>query len=209
MKHTYIILIISFISVCQISGQSKYEKGMQTAFDLWEEGKHMKASAMFERIAQAESDNWIPVYYAANILIVNSFETQDLSQREATLDKATKLIEKAHQLSENNSEITTLEGVLLTGYLAMDPNTYGMTYSAKIPSLHQKAIQLNPDNPRAHANMVEYEMGAAQFFGQNVSEICKKMTEIIPKFKNQKIDVAFAPSFGLERAEQVVSNCNE
>lgn len=209
MKHLFITMTISLISFCQLFAQSQYEQGMQQAFKLWEDKKPMEAVALFERIAQAEVENWIPVYHAANILIVNSFGITDMSKREATLDKATALIQSAHQRSENNSEITTLEGMLLTGYLAMDPETYGMTYSAKIPTLHQKAIEQNPDNPRAYANMIEYEMGAAQFFGQDVKVICQKMKEIIPKFKNQKVDAPFAPSYGLERAEQVVANCNE
>ncbi len=209
MKNTYIIIIVTLLSLCSLTAQSQYEQGMQKAFKLWEENKSIEAVALFERIAQAETENWIPVYHAANVLIVTSFGITDKSKREATLDKATKLIKAAHQRSENNSEITTLEGMLLTGYLAMDPETYGMTYSAKIPTLHQQAIEQNPDNPRAYANMIEYEMGAAQFFGQDVNAICQKMNEIIPKFKNQKVDIPFAPSYGLERAQQIAKNCNE
>jgi len=207
MKNIILITIIITITCITLNAQSKYEQGMQKAFSLWEEGKSMEAVALLERIAQAESDNWIPVYHAANILITSSFEIKDLSKRESTLEKAKSLVQIAHDRSSENSEITTLEGMLLTGYLAMDPATYGMTYSAKIPVLHQKAVEQNPDNPRAYSNMIEYEMGAAQFFGQDVKTICEKMKEIIPKFKNQKIEEAYAPSYGIERAQQIIDNC--
>lgn len=208
MKH--ILLIIATSCLCfSLQAQSKYEQGMTKAFGLLEEGKVKESVALFERIAQAESDNWIPVYHAAQFLIISSHGIKDMSEREATLDKATKLVKMAQERSKDNSEITTLEGMLLTGYLAMDPGTYGMTYSAKIPTLYEKAIEQNADNPRAYANMIEFEMGAARFFGQELGPICEKMKEIIPKFKNQKVDEAFAPSYGLERAEQVVANCNE
>lgn len=208
MKNIFLIIICTAF-YCSVSGQSKYEQGMQKAFGLWGEGKVKESVALFERIAQAESDNWIPVYHAAQLLIISSHGIEDMSQREATLEKATGLVNMAYQRSEDNSEVTTLEGMLLTGYLAMDPGTYGMTYSAKIPALYEKAIEQNPDNPRAYANMIEFEMGAARFFGQELGPICKKMKEIIPKFKNQKVEEPFAPSYGLERAEQVVANCNE
>lgn len=208
MKYISLIIILT-ISSFSLHAQSKYEQGMQKAFGLWEEGKLAESVSLFERIAQAESENWIPVYHAAQFLIISSHGIEDMSQREATLEKATVLVKMAKQRSQDNSEITTLEGMLLTGYLAMDPGTYGMTYSAKIPALYEKAINQNPDNPRAYANMIEFEMGAARFFGQELGPICKKMKEIIPKFKNQKVDKPFAPSFGLKRAKQIVANCNE
>ena len=59
-----IIFLISIISYSGIA-QSKYEDGMQKALDLWGADKPWKAVNLFERIASAEPDEWLPPYYAA------------------------------------------------------------------------------------------------------------------------------------------------
>ncbi|WP_010522883.1 hypothetical protein [Aquimarina agarivorans] len=62
------ISIISFVLVAFFANaQSNYEKGMQKAFGLWQENKIEEASNLFERIANAEKENWLPYYYVANV----------------------------------------------------------------------------------------------------------------------------------------------
>ena len=207
MEKLILILSLALFTASVVKSQSQYETGMQKAFGLWEEGKSNEAVAMFERIAQAEKDNWVPVYHAANVLIASQFQVEDTETKNAMLEKAKEIIAEAHKRDPNNSEITTLEGLLYTGYVAMDPGTYGMKYSGKIMQLHGTAIALDPENPRAHANQIEYEMGSAKFFGNDLAPYCERMKEIIPKFENQKSDVPFAPTYGIERAKQVAESC--
>ena len=203
-------IVIAFLFITNwVSAQSQYEAAMQQAFELWKENKSMEAFAMFDRIGQAEKENWVPLYHAANVLISSSFAIESTEERNTTLEKAKAIIAEAHNRSADNSEITTLEGLLYTGYVAMDPSVYGMQYSGKIMELHGKAIALNPDNPRAHANKIEYAMGSARFFGQDLAPFCEQMKAIIPKFDEQQSDIPFAPSQGKERALQIANSCNE
>ena len=58
---TILAVLISTITFAQ----DQYTTGMQKAFQLWGEGKTADASNMFERIASAEMDNWLPYYYVA------------------------------------------------------------------------------------------------------------------------------------------------
>ena len=58
---TYLTLIILCLTVA-VGAQDKYAQGMQKAFDLWQDNKSTEAVALFERIAQAEKDNWLPSY---------------------------------------------------------------------------------------------------------------------------------------------------
>ncbi len=205
IKYTFVF--IAFIFSAQSFAQGAYEKGMQKGLSLWGENKTVEAVAMFERIAQVEKDNWLPLYYASNILIIQSFSDSTTDIKNERLKKATQLIEKAHGLSPDNSELLTLEGMLYTGYVAMDPATYGMQYSGKIMDLHARAIELDPSNPRAHMNSIEYELGAAQFFKTDTAPICEKMKSVLVKFDEQSTDLPFAPKGGKERALQVIENC--
>ena len=208
MKKIIFLLAISLCFATISIAQSQYESGMNKAFGLWKEGKNSEAVALFERIAQAEKDNWIPMYHAANLLISDQFQLKDVTVKNDMLKKAKGIIENAHKRSENNSELLTLEGMLYTAYVAMDPDTYGMKYAPIIMQLHGKASGINPNNPRALANQIEFEMGSARFFGNDLSPFCEKMKEIIPKFENEKPSEPFAPSHGLERAKQIADSCN-
>ena len=57
------LIIIAIILVSGISSaQTNYEKGMQKAFALWQDNKMDEADNMFERISNAEINEWLPHY---------------------------------------------------------------------------------------------------------------------------------------------------
>ncbi len=201
-----ILIMLGLIGTAQ--SQSQYEAGMGQAFGLWSDAKPIEASALFERIAQAEKDNWLPYYYAANTLITASFETKDATMINEILKKAAGFITKAQELSPDNSEIITLEGLLYTGYVAMDPMTYGMQYSNKIINLHARAIELDAENPRAQLNKIEYEMGSARFFGTELSTFCEAIESTKPLFENQESSIPFYPNYGVDRVSILLKQCN-
>ncbi|MBT8190386.1 MAG: hypothetical protein HKO89_06145 [Saprospiraceae bacterium] len=207
MKNILLTLNFVLFGLILSIAQGQYESGMGQAFDLWTNGKHAEAVALFERISQAETENWLPSYYAANVLITQSFAPGDLEQRFAYLESAKAHIEKCHERSPDNSEVYTLEGLLYTGYVAADPGTYGMTHSQKIMDLHGKALELDPDNPRALSNSIEYEMGTARFFGQDLTPFCERLNEMLPLFEKQNSEIPFAPKYGKERVTQIISQC--
>ena len=86
MKHL-IVLLLATVSI-SVTAQTAYEKGMQKALGLWSEGKSTEAVAMFERIAGAEKDNWLPNYYVALVSTTTAFNIKDKTQVDALLKKA-------------------------------------------------------------------------------------------------------------------------
>ncbi|NNK29134.1 MAG: hypothetical protein HKP06_12935, partial [Flavobacteriaceae bacterium] len=171
MKQLLIIsaILVSFIA----SAQNNYEKGMQKAFELWSDNKPTEAANLFERIAGAEQDNWLPSYWAAQINIVKSFGEKDADKLSAQLDKAQELIDFATSISQDNPEIMVMQALLHTAWVAYDGATYGMTLSGKVVEIYSKAIQIAPNNPRVILNKAEWDMGAARFFGQDMAPFCK------------------------------------
>ena len=206
-----IIFTTALIITCFLfaDAQSKYEIGMTKAFDLIGERKIDESVAMFERISQAEQDQWLPAFHGAHTLIWSSFAVMEKSEREAMLEKAKLLVATAQERSADNAEIYSLEAMLYTSYMAFDPATYGMMYAGKVEGLHNKAIDLDPSNPRVISGKIRNAHGKASFFGQDTSSYCEEMKKIIPKFKAEKVKEPFAPSFGLREAEGFVQNCNE
>ncbi|NBB89096.1 MAG: hypothetical protein GVX96_04865 [Bacteroidetes bacterium] len=204
-----LILCFLFLLPAYFLQAQNYEESMKKAFSLWENDRDEQAVALFQRIAQAETEKWLPSYYAANIDIVHSFKNGQSETVQSHLDRARKNLDIAVKRSPNNSEITTLEGLYYTVYVRIYPATYGMKYSNKIMALHEKAVELDPKNPRAHMNLIEYEMGYARFMGEDMTPFCQMMEQVLPLFDEQDTATAFSPKYGKERALEVVNSCGD
>ena len=207
MKRVFIIIAI-FIAT-GISAQSKYQKGMQKAFNLWENGKLTEASQLFERISKAEPTKWLPPYYAATIEILGSFGMKDESKLTTKLNKAQEFLDAAKSNSENNPEIIITQALLNLGYIAFDGQKYGMTLSGKNNMLYAKAMEIAPKNPRVILGKAEWEMGAAKFFGKSMKPYCEQVKKAIELGKKEKYDIEFYPKFMVERAEGILKQCEK
>ncbi len=201
-------LLIAMIISTMVQAQN-YEEGMQKAFELWGQNQTTEASNLFERIANAEQDNWLPAYYAANINVLSSFGEQDKEKLTAKLDKAKELLGIAKAISPNNPELMVLEALMHTAWIAYDGATFGMTLSPTVMSLYAKAEVIAPDNPRVVFSKAEWDMGSARFFGQDTAPFCKDIKRAVQLFDTFKPESPFHPNWGKERAQQVLAQCNQ
>ncbi len=202
-----IIIIATLLISVATTAQTNYEKGMQKAFELWGSNKPAEASNLFERIASAEPDNWLPPYYAAQVNIVSSFGEKDKEKLTAQLKKAQDLINDATAISKDNPEILVMQALLHTAWVAFDGATYGMTLSPKVMQLYAKAEQLAPKNPRVVYCNAEWNIGSARFFGQDVTPFCKDLERALELFANFKAETPFYPKWGKDRAEMLLKSC--
>jgi hypothetical protein len=207
MKQFTATAILVLIGVA-LTAQTQYQTGMQKAFDLRKAGNATAASNMFERIAQAETDNWLPPFYVAQINVFSSFEEKDESKLTSQLKKAQDFINDAKAISKENAEILVLEAQLLTAWIVYDGQKYGMKYSGKISELYSKALQLAPDNPRVVLGKAEWDMGAAKWFGKPTDPYCQDVKRAIELFATFTQPEEFYPQGGLEHAQKVLAeNC--
>ena len=204
-----VITIIILVLATNLSAQSQYEKGMAKAFEFWEAKKNTEASQLFERIATAEKDNWLPPYYAATIEILGSFQIKEEAKLIAKLTKAQEFLDMAKTISPNNPEILITQAFLNVGYMAFDGKKYGMSKSMLNTSLYAKAFELAPNNPRVVLSKAESDMGAARFFGQSIEPFCKDVKRAIELGKKEKISQKFYPKFMMNRAEGILKQCEK
>ncbi|WP_340202608.1 hypothetical protein [Ascidiimonas sp. W6] len=201
-------LVVFLIAQMGITAQdTTYEKGMQKGFTLWEQGKPEEASQLFERIAAAEKENWVPFYYVAYLNTIHSFGEKDLEKLNFHLAKAQKYIDSAITISENNAELLTLQALIHTAWISYDGQTYGMKLSGKTTALHQKAMALAPQNPRVVLANAEWNMGSAKFFGKDTSPYCQDIAKALELFATFKTETQFHPSWGKERAAVLLNSC--
>lgn len=204
-----VTIIIAMLFAVNLSAQSQYEKGMNKAFELWGKQKNKEAAQLFERIANAEKDNWLPSYYAANILIIDGFAIKDEAALTTHLNKAQKLLDISKSISKDNPEVLITQAFLNLVYVAFDGQKYGMTLSGKNVQLYTKALQLDPTNPRAVLAKAQWDIGGAKFFGQPTAPFCKEIERSIELFKKEKKKGMFHPFGGIERAEAALKQCGK
>ncbi len=199
------IVLLSFSGI----SQTQYQNGMQKALDQWDQNKPWEAVNMFERIALAEPDEWLPPYYASMITIIHSFGEKDEAKLKAQLDRALEFMNDAKAISKDNPEIIILDCLWHTVWVANDGATFGMKYGAKVSMMYQDALKLAPDNPRVIINKAEWDIGGAKFFGQSTDTFCKEIQRAIDLFPDFEPAGEFYPTYGLDRAKIVLQEyCN-
>ncbi|TSE10492.1 hypothetical protein [Aquimarina algiphila] len=202
-----LLIIISFLSITTIHSQTAYEKGMNKAFELWGSKNPDEAINLFERIARAEKENWLPFYYAAQVHIITTFGIKDGNEIETRLKKAQDFLNEARTFSKENAEISIMEAMLNTAYVVYNPSVYGPTLSAKVEELYRKAKALEPENPRAMLYHAEWKMGGAKFWGKDPKAFCPEIEKAILYFENETNDVPFYPKWGMDQIERIQKNC--
>lgn len=204
-----ILLITALLTTAFAFAQGQFEQGMTKAFALWKEGKTTEASAMFERIASAEKDNWLPNYYVALVNTTASFGTKDKETVSALLNKAQSALDIIMVKYPQNAEILVMQAMIYTGWVAFDPMTNGMALSGKVMEMYAEAGKIDPNNPRVVFGKAEYEMGGAKFFGTDTKPMCAEVDRSIQLFEKFKPETPFSPQWGMERALATQKECNK
>lgn len=206
---TKIITVITLFICSLLSAQTQFEQGMGKAFGLWKEGKNAEASAMFERIAAAEKNSYLPNYYVALINTTAVFSEKDKTKIDLLLTKAQDALDKEIIKDQNNAELYVLQALIYTGYVVADPMTNGMKYSGKVMEAYGKAKAIDPNNPRAVFGEADYQLGGAKWTGVDTKPLCVQVDKAVELFATFKPETQFSPKWGLERALEAQKNCKK
>ncbi len=202
-----IITTLALLFCTSLFSQSQFEKGMAEAMQLWKENKNTEASALFERIASAEKDNWLPNYYVALVNATAAFQTKDKQIINLLLTKAQAALDIETAEDANNVELMIVQCMIHTAWIVYDPMTNGMKLSPIVKGIYTKAGFLAPNNPRVMFGKAEFEIGGAKYFGTDTKPLCAQIEKSIELFSNFKPESPFHPTWGLEKAQQALKEC--
>src|SRR6185436_18205762 len=153
MKKLFFYLCV-LMSVTIHAEDTKYMQAMQKAVTMLDSAKDeaafQNAYNTFERIGNANPAEWLPLYYQSFSSTMIGLGQKENSKKDEYLDKASTLADKADSLSPNNSEIAVLQSFVNSMKITVDPMTRGQKYGMQSSMLIQKAIKLDPENPRAY-----------------------------------------------------------
>jgi hypothetical protein len=204
---TKIITIIALFVASVVSAQGQFEQGMGKALQTWKEGKPAEAVAQLERIASVEKTNWLPNYYIALINTTQAFSEQDKTKMLSLIESAQKAQDVCNSLAQENPEVLVMQAMIHTASIVYDPMTNGQKLSGDVMYILNKAYKIAPENPRVVFQKASFEIGMAQYFGQDTKPLCAQIEKAIELFATFKPETALHPSWGLDRAQAELKNC--
>jgi hypothetical protein len=212
MKKLSMIIIGTLLSM-SLFAQSSYEEAMQTALGKFGSAASINelqaAASQFERIAELETEEWLPAYYASLIYCIITFRTDDPQKKEAFLKQSQSLIDNAMKVAPNESEIYTLQGMHYQAYIGIDPARNGQIYGPKASGAFQTAIKLNADNPRPYYLQAVSLMHTPREYGGGNEVALPLFEQAMKLFNSSTTENSFYPNWGKEDCEQNLLMCKK
>lgn len=208
MKKSILALTGLFcLSVAFANGQ--FEKAMGQNIPAMFQAKDVAALQssinQLNRIGEVEENRWEPHYYVAFGYVRMMTMSAGAEKQDTYLDQALAAIEKAESIESNNSELVALRGYVHMMRVTVDPATRGMQYSGMAFNDFNKAVQLNPENPRAHYLLGQMQYGTAQFMGGGDGGACESFGNAKNLFDANGDAQSIAPSWGASENEGVIA----
>lgn len=203
---TVVLFMASFIS------KAKDERFMQAMGQaLMELGKAKDAGSLqevankFERIANTETAEWLPNYYAGLCYNIMAQKQKDGVEIDKYLDKSDTFIDKlSKQKVTSQDEVEVLKAQNYMMRIAVDGQARWMKYGSAFEGAIAKAKEINPENPRAYALKAQMIYYTPEQFGGGAEKACPEVQEAMTKFTNFKPTSPIAPTWGAEQVKSLV-----
>ena len=225
MKHA--LLAAAIFAAFTVHAQSdKYMDAMKknlesfradSTQDHWE-----TMAASFQRIGDAEKTQWLPYYWSAMSLATEGWmyfpnekgqtavKTADLSSAVATMATRIKdMTDKAEALATSDtakSEIYTIRNMAATQQMLVDPQSRYMTFGAEAGQDLDKAMTLNPNNPRVYYLKGMSLFGTPEQFGGGKA-VAKPMFQKAVDLGKAEEQKPLYPHWGLDMSEAMLAAC--
>lgn len=207
---TRIITIIALTIAGMLSAQSKDSVNLVEAVSYFNQNQYQEAKNLFEKEVEANEKNWLPNYYLALIYSIEALENNGKQEKmKVLLEKAQQYQDKANRLQPENAEVMIVQAMIHTGWIVYNPMVYGRDLSLVVDHLYNKAVSIDPNNPRVVLQKASYDIGKAKYFGQDTQQYCAEVAKAIELFSTFKPESSLHPSWGLILAEKTYSNCNQ
>ena len=199
MKKTIFILCAMFIASFSFAQMpEKFVKAMEpkiAAVDTTSSIQGLTDLAnSFERIAEAEKNQWLAYYYAAfcntsaGLMVAGSGDMMaaKADKTDPYADKAEKQIKKAEEMMKDNSEIYIVKKMIATLRMIGDPMNRYMTYGPEAQAMLDEAKKLDANNPRVYLLEGQDKFYTPQEFGGSKEEakvLFEKSKQLFETFK--------------------------
>lgn len=211
MKKIILTLAIALISIASMAQKAEYYKAMGETLAQYASCKapadFQNLGNKFQMIANAETSEWLPLYYHSHCYILMSFMETDAVKRDSYLDIAEKSVNKLVEMAPTEAEVFALQSFFYTSRLVVNPVERGRQYSGLSGQAIGKALALDPTNPRAQLMKLQMDMGSARFYETDPNSFCPQAKEMLAKWDEFKPKSPLYPNWGKDQLEGIVKNC--
>ncbi|MGQ0737703.1 MAG: hypothetical protein ACT4OJ_01465 [Bacteroidota bacterium] len=217
MKKGLLLLLSSALMISAFAQSEKYVKAMEpkvvmldsnNAPDTWKD-----LANSFERIGDAEKTQWLPYYYASfcNVMAGMLSMPQDGSFGDNSAiadpyaDKAEQLINKAAEMSKDNSEIYCVIKMIHSLRLMGNAMARYMTEGPKASEALEKAKTLNENNPRVYILEGQDKFYTPEQFGGSKEEAKQLFEKANGIFMTSKPGSSIEPQWGRSQVAYFLS----
>jgi hypothetical protein len=214
MKKQFLFITAFVMAITSFSQSEKYTKAMEQLVPSVDTTRSLDGltnlANSFQRIADAEKNQWLPYYYAAltNVSAAYVMSMGQMGMADKTdpiADKAETLLNKAGELSKDNSEIFCVKKMIASLRLMGDPQNRYMTYGPVAEEALATAKSLNPANPRVTLLEAQDKFFIPEEFGGSKTEAKKLFEEAIKKYEAFKPETSIHPTWGIAQAKYFLS----
>jgi len=214
MKKQFLSVTAVLIAITSFSQSEKYTIAMEQLVPAVDTTRNLDGltnlANSFQRIADAEKNQWLPYYYAAlaNVSAAYMMSMGQMGMADKTdpiADKAEGLLNKADELSKDNSEIYCVKKMIASLRLIGDPQNRYMIYGPAAEEALGTAKSLNTDNPRVTLLEARDKLFTPEQFGGSKEEAKKLFEEAIKKYESFKPETSIHPAWGLKQAQHFLS----
>ncbi|MEO5571113.1 MAG: hypothetical protein ABIT08_15630 [Bacteroidia bacterium] len=206
------------ISICMLITLSvnaqenkKFVKAMEKNIQLLDSAQtieqYQDAANAFERVSAAEKKEWLPVYYNAMSNLFIGMKQTENTKKDEYFDKAENLINKADEISKDNSEINAMHAWIVSMKISVDPMSRGMKLGMQSGMLTETAMKLNPENPRPYLLKGMGAMYTPEQYGGGKDKALPILEKSVEKFAKFKPTSSIMPNWGKERATKALEEC--
>jgi hypothetical protein len=217
MKKTIIIATIIMASAYRLTAQTsavavntKFVSAMETNLKVLDTASapetYMLLANNFERIGNAEQKQWQPYYFASFCYGVMASNVPDKSKVDPLLDKADRYLVLADAIEKNNSEISTLRGMLLYTRLSVDPMSRWRLLGTEASDQLTKAKDQDPSNPRPYFIEANAKLRMPEGLGGGPKAAKSSVEVCLEKFKTFVPANTIAPNWGKAPAEKLLKS---
>jgi len=211
-KYMFFLVALFSLHATAFSQNEKFVATMQKNLVLFDSAKTAedfnKLANTFERIGDAEKTQWLPYYYAGLALTMAGWMPA-VTDKDANADRINALSAKAEANATSDAdkaEILTLKNMSATQQMIVDPQNRWMTYGQASGEALQKALKLDPNNPRLYYLQGMGLFGTPEQFGGGKEKAKPVFEKAVQLYKEQKVKPLY-PDWGSKQAADMLAQC--
>ncbi|MFA8299934.1 MAG: tetratricopeptide repeat protein [Hyphomicrobiales bacterium] len=199
-------LVFLFLFICTFSNQvisqrtNDYKQLLgQYIGEVYDAGSTEELELTIEMLHKLSEDNkkqWLPMYYQAYGYIRLALYVSNREEGRAFLKRAQSLIDKAMDLSSNNSELYTLTGLIFASSIRFYQEKKAQDFIEMALVAYNYAIKLNPKNPRPwflKGQILSDDYGTKE---RDLSAGCKFIKKAAELYNNVQVKDDLLPQWG-------------